>query len=146
MDASLAVFAARPAASNAWTSIVDRAPTPPTFPPEPTWASPELEAKFNEFVAGTFFKAMLAAMRKTVGGDAVIHGGRAEEIFRSHLDDTLARRAATERGDGFSEKLYRQFLLNHAANRDVTAAGDASNNAYRRAERDPVGRARDLLV
>lgn len=146
MDASLAVFAARPPAASAWTSIVDRAPTAPTFPPEPAWASPELEEKFKEFVAGTFFKAMLAAMRKTVRGDGVIHGGRAEEIFRSHLDDALARRAATERGDGFSEKLYRQFLLKHAANREDAAAGDAATDAYRRADRTPVGRTRDLVV
>lgn len=90
-------------------------PTVRTFDQNPTWATDELRDKFNGFVAGTFFKAMLEAMRKTVGKNPLIHGGRAEEIFRGQLDNTLTERLAHSGGDGFADKLYEQFVRQNAS-------------------------------
>lgn len=90
----------------------------PAFEPSAHEDPSELKAKFTEFVAGSFFKAMLEAMRKTVGNESVMHGGRAEEVFRTQLDDTLANRMAVHGGEGFSEKLFRQFLLGQGAKLD----------------------------
>lgn len=70
----------------------------------------ELKAKFQEFVSGTFYKTLLAAMRKTVSGKSLVHGGRAEEIFRSRLDQTITDQLATAKGSALSDKLFEQFV------------------------------------
>lgn len=95
-----------------------RAPQAPAFDPRDEGQA-DLKVKFTEFVAGSFFKAMLEAMRKTVANKSLMHGGRAEEVFRSQLDNTLASRMAIHGGGGFSEKLYRQFLLEQGAKRGI---------------------------
>ncbi|MFO0948675.1 MAG: rod-binding protein [Planctomycetota bacterium] len=69
-----------------------------------------LHDKFQEFVAGTFYKTLLAAMRKTTSGKTLIHGGRAEEIFQSQLDNTLTDQLANSHGSSLSDKMYQQFL------------------------------------
>jgi Rod binding domain-containing protein len=68
-----------------------------------------LREKFREFVAGTFLRMMLTAMRKALPETKLIHGGKAEEIFRSQLDQTLAERVANAAGDGLTDKLFEQF-------------------------------------
>lgn len=70
----------------------------------------ELKAKFQEFVSGTFYKTLLAAMRKTVSGKSLVHGGRAEDIFRSRLDQTITDQLATAKGSALSDKLFEQFV------------------------------------
>ncbi len=96
------------------------------FDTNPAWATDELREKFNAFVAGTFFKSMLEAMRKTVGKNPLIHGGRAEEIFRSQLDNTLVERIADQSGDGISNKMFEQFLRQQAGRTDGQATKDGS--------------------
>lgn len=72
-------------------------------------APDELRAKFQQFVAGNFYRTMLQALRKTTSNKGLIHGGRAEEIFRSQLDQTIADRFATAHGAALAEKMYEQF-------------------------------------
>lgn len=73
--------------------------------------SPEaMKTHFQQFVAGTFYKSMLSAMRKTQLAKPLIHGGRTEEIFREHLDQTIAERIASAHGEGLSRKMYEQFV------------------------------------
>lgn len=72
-------------------------------------ASPLLKEKFREFVAGTFYRTLLAEMRKTTTGKSLIHGGRAEEIFQAQMDQTLTDRLAISDGASFSEELFEQF-------------------------------------
>lgn len=100
--------------------------SPKAFDTNPAWATDELREKFNAFVAGTFFKSMLEAMRKTVGKNPLIHGGRAEEIFRSQLDNTLVERIADQSGDGISNKMFEQFLRQQAGRTDGQATKDGS--------------------
>lgn len=104
-------------------------PTQEAFDPNPAWANNELREKFNSFVAGTFFKSMLEAMRKTVGKNPLIHGGRAEEIFRSQLDNTLVERIADQSGEGFSNKMFEQFLRLQAGPTEGQASRDGSPSA-----------------
>jgi Rod binding domain-containing protein len=118
-------------------------PTTQTFDTNPAWATDELREKFNAFVAGTFFKSMLEAMRKTVGKNPLIHGGRAEEIFRSQLDNTLVERIADQSGDGFSNKMFEQFLRQQAGRTDGQATKDASSTAGYPPRSDETGRIAD---
>ena len=86
--------------------------------------SAKVEEKFNDFVAGTFYKTMLASLRKTAKNDhPLIHGGRAEEIFRAQLDQTIAERLAVSHGRQMSGKMYEQFIR-----RQTDAAGSAGND------------------
>ena len=96
----------------------------PTAAGVPAHGSPEvLKEKFNDFVAGTFYKTMLAALRKTVNNKSLIHGGRAEEIFRSQLDQTIAERMAKSHGAGLSAKMFEQFTRTLASKESAPATG-----------------------
>lgn len=70
-----------------------------------------LREKFQSFVAGTFYRQLLESMRKTVQETKLVHGGRAEEIFRAQLDQNLSERLADSHGSELSGKMYEQFLL-----------------------------------
>lgn len=69
----------------------------------------ELREKFQELVAGTFLQLLLRSLRKTVGESKLVHGGRAEEIFRSQLDQTVATELARTHGSEWTEGLFEQF-------------------------------------
>ncbi|MFQ5732943.1 MAG: rod-binding protein [Planctomycetaceae bacterium] len=83
----------------------------------------ELRDAFQKFVAGTFYKQMFKAMRKTVGKSAYFHGGQAEEIFRSQMDQEVAEQLAEQRGNSFSETLFRSFARNLKMRMDSPANG-----------------------
>lgn len=72
--------------------------------------SEKTKEKFQEFVAGTFYRSLIEAMEKTAPEKTLVHGGRAEEIFRSHLNQTLAERFAHSHGSSVAGDLYAQFL------------------------------------
>jgi hypothetical protein len=98
--------------------------------PAPSLASETQEAKvrekFNEFVAGTFYRTLLTEMRKSLHPEkALMYGGRAEEIFRAQLDQTLAERLAASHGESFSGKLYEQFSRNRHANAAESPLADS---------------------
>jgi len=117
----------------AWEMLTERPSEAPTFRQDPAWGSEELRDKFNDFVAGSFFKSMLESMRKTVGKSQLIHGGRAEEIFRSQLDNILVERMANRSGGGFTEKLFEQFVLRQQGSQPLEQApSDGPNEAFRR--------------
>lgn len=75
-------------------------------------ASPELKETFQKTVAGLIFGQMLKSMRETVGKPAYIHGGQAEDLFQTQLDQVIVERLAEERGAPFVGDLYQQFLTN----------------------------------
>ena len=50
----------------------------------------DLKKAYTDFVGKTFFGQMLKAMRSTVDKPAYFHGGQAEEMFRSQLDQHMA--------------------------------------------------------
>ena len=65
--------------------------------------------KFQEFVAGTFFQQMFKAMRQTQKKPKYFHGGKAEEIFQSQLDQQFSQELAKSHGAAFSNDLYEPF-------------------------------------
>lgn len=75
----------------------------------------EVRAKFQEFTAGTFYKTMLKALRSAQHKPAYLHGGQAEDIFQSHLDDRLSNQLADQLGDQFSGPLFSAYTRNKEA-------------------------------
>jgi Rod binding domain-containing protein len=70
----------------------------------------ELRDAFTQFVGEAFFGQMLKAMRATVGKPAYFHGGRAEEVFQSQLDQHLAEHLTETSAERFAESMFdRQF-------------------------------------
>ncbi|MBM4091374.1 MAG: hypothetical protein FJ276_18410 [Planctomycetes bacterium] len=84
-------------------------PTPPTTK-KPT-DDAELQKVFSQFVGQTFFSQVLGAMRKTVGKPAYLHGGRAEEIFQTQLDQLLAEKLSDASSESFAQPMYELFML-----------------------------------
>ncbi len=74
-------------------------------------SSADLKPTFQKAVAGMLFGEMMKAMRSTVGKPAYLHGGQAEEIFQSQLDQTLVEQLAEDHGGTFVGDLYDQFRL-----------------------------------
>lgn len=66
---------------------------------------------FQQFVAGTFFRTLLQSLRNTVREQKLMHGGKAEEIFRAQLDQTISDRLAASHGAGVADDMYEQFQL-----------------------------------
>ncbi|VAX39121.1 hypothetical protein MNBD_PLANCTO02-1535 [hydrothermal vent metagenome] len=64
---------------------------------------------FQGFVAGTFYKMMLKSLRSAEQKPAYFHGGRAEDIFRGQLDQTISEDLAKEHGSAFSDPLFQVF-------------------------------------
>lgn len=62
---------------------------------------------FDKFVGQTFFSHMIKAMRSTVGRPAYFHGGRAEEMFLSQLDQTMAEKLAAQSGPELASPMFR---------------------------------------
>lgn len=77
-------------------------------------ASPEeaeLRQTFQKFVAGTFYKQMFKTLRKMHDKPAYFHGGQAEEIFRSQMDQQVAEDLADKQGAAFADAMYDGFAL-----------------------------------
>ena len=62
-------------------------------------------------VESFFIYMLLKEMRKTVPETRLIHGGRAEEIFRDMLDEELGKKMAAAPGEGIgiAKMLYEQL-------------------------------------
>lgn len=70
----------------------------------------ELREKFTQFVGETFYGQMFKAMRSTVGKPAYFYGGRAEEVFQSQLDQTMAQELTKSTAESFAKPMFeRQF-------------------------------------
>lgn len=67
---------------------------------------------FQEFVAGTFFQTMFKSLRETQEKPKYFHGGQAEEIFQSQLDQQLSTDLAKKHGAAFAGSLYDPFVQN----------------------------------
>lgn len=74
--------------------------------------SPELQQAFNDFVGQTFFSHLLKSMRQTVDRPAYFHGGRAEEVFQSQLDQLLVEKISDASASTFSEPMFELFTMN----------------------------------
>lgn len=75
--------------------------------------APPSEAReaFHDFVGQTLFGQMLASMRKTVEKPAYLHGGQAEEIFQSQLDQLLVEDITDASAASIADPMYELFTL-----------------------------------
>src|SRR3569623_3576163 len=74
--------------------------------PAPTAAELEVRAKFQEFVSGTFYKQMLKSMRSSQKKPAYFHGGQAEDIYQSQMDEIVTDDFAKNHGNNIADSLY----------------------------------------
>src|SRR5687768_17417126 len=78
-------------------------------------AAPAADAKtreaFDSTIGEMFFTQLLGALRQTQGKTPYFHGGQAEEMFRSQLDQTIAQQMAKTHARDFTDALYDQFAL-----------------------------------
>lgn len=80
--------------------------------PRPSRGELDARQTFQDFVAGTFYKQMLKALRKTLDKPAYMHGGQAENIFQSQMDQQVAEDLAASQGATIADPLYTAFRLN----------------------------------
>lgn len=88
----------------------------------------ELREAFTKFVGHTFFAQMMKAMRSTQGKPAYFHGGQAEEVFQSQLDQALVDHMVEASADRFANPLFaRQFPLQAQQLAKGNALNDEAN-------------------
>lgn len=75
----------------------------------------ELQKVYRDFVGKTFFGQMIKSMRSTVDKPAYFHGGQAEEVFRSQLDQTLADHMTEASADRIADPMFRRQFPQQAA-------------------------------
>ena len=89
----------------------------------------QLREAFTQFVGTTVFGQMLSSMRKTVGEPAYFHGGQAEKVFQSQLDQQLATELTTAGGSSFAESLFERQFPDAAHTLKQSATVNETNNA-----------------
>ena len=72
-------------------------------------AESDVQQAFQDFVAGTFYRQMLQALRKTQNKPAYFHGGMAEDIFQGYFDQTVSEQLAREHGAALAGPLFTAF-------------------------------------
>lgn len=72
----------------------------------------QLREKFDQFVGESMFGQMLKSMRESVGKPAYFHGGRAEEVFQSQLDQLLVEKISDASAEQISQPMFELFAAN----------------------------------
>ena len=96
------------------TAAIAKVVPPPPTPVAASAAeggSSELREAFDDFVGQTFYGLMLKSMRKSVGKPAYFHGGRAEEVFQSQLDQQLVEEMSEATASQFTDPMFELFNL-----------------------------------
>jgi len=88
---------------------------------------PLLPEAFDQFVGDTFFRQMLKSMRSGTGKPAFLHGGQAEEIFQSQLDELMITDLVKATKDSFSADLFKQQLPDPTLNPPADGPTEDSN-------------------
>tara|TARA_R110002095_G_scaffold172230_1_gene149635 strand:+ start:7308 stop:7682 length:375 start_codon:yes stop_codon:yes gene_type:complete len=91
------------------TSLLPEVAQAPSQLSQSDKSSPELKQAFQDFVGGTFYKQMFKSLRSGQNKPAYFHGGQAEEMFQSHLDQHIAEDLAKNQGNAFSDTLFSAF-------------------------------------
>lgn len=71
----------------------------------------EMREQFTKFAGQTFFGQLLASMRKTVDEPAYFHGGKAEEVFQSQMDQILGEKLTTASAEQFTQPMWELMSL-----------------------------------
>jgi Rod binding domain-containing protein len=80
--------------------------------------------KFQDFVAGTFYKEMLKSLRAAQRPSKYLNGGQAEKIFQGQMDQQIAEDLARQYGEHLATPLFdsyaRQSLGGATASRSAS--------------------------
>ncbi|RCS47732.1 hypothetical protein DTL42_14545 [Bremerella cremea] len=87
----------------------------------------ELRDRFDQFVGESLFGQMLQSMRKSLGKPAYFHGGRAEEVFQSQLDQLLVEKISDASSEQITEPMYELFAANMGQRHDASQLTDFVN-------------------
>ncbi len=94
----------------------------------PTAPAPEtdvLRQRFQESIAGTFYRTMIKSMRSGIEKSPYFHGGQGEEIFQSQMDDQLSETMAKgPQGEAVTDQLYDSWLQNSGRRLSVDKLSD----------------------
>jgi peptidoglycan hydrolase FlgJ len=85
-------------------------------------AAQEVRDTFRKFVGEAFFGQMLKAMRSTQDKPAYFHGGHAEEVFQSQLDQVMSEHMTEASADKIADPMFRQQFPQQAAILDQSKA------------------------
>lgn len=80
----------------------------------------QLREKFDQFVGESMFGQMLKSMRESLGKPAYFHGGRAEEVFQSQLDQLLVEKISDASAEQISEPMFKLFTANMGNRHDAS--------------------------
>jgi peptidoglycan hydrolase FlgJ len=69
----------------------------------------ELRETFNRTVGGVFYGQLLKSLRSGVGKPAYIHGGQAEEMFQSQLDEQVVESIVSRSDIKLVDALFQRF-------------------------------------
>ena len=72
----------------------------------------EFRRVFHQFVGTTLYGQMLKSMRATQEKNPYFHGGRAEEIFQSQLDEKLVDQLTEASSRSVSEPMFKLMTIN----------------------------------
>lgn len=87
----------------------------------------ELRDRFDQFVGESLFGQMLQSMRKSLGKPAYFHGGRAEEVFQSQLDQLLVEKISDASSEQITEPMYELFTANMGQRHDASQLSEFVN-------------------
>ncbi len=82
--------------------------------PQSVTDAQQVHDAFASFIGETFYGQMMKSMRSTLEKPAYFHGGQAEEMFQSQLDQQLATEWAEQSGDRFAEPMFEQQFPQYA--------------------------------
>ena len=88
-----------------------------------------LQQAFQDFFAGTFYKQMFQSLRKMHSKPAYFHGGRAEEVFQSQMDQEVAENLARDQGSSFSDPMFSVFARKFQFRDQQTSAETKENRS-----------------
>jgi hypothetical protein len=71
----------------------------------------EMREQFTKFAGQTFFGQVLSSMRKTVDEPAYFHGGKAEEVFQSQMDQVLGEKLTAASAEQFTQPMWELMSL-----------------------------------
>ncbi|QDS98319.1 rod-binding protein [Adhaeretor mobilis] len=86
----------------------------------------ELKQAYGDFIGKTFFGQLMKSMRSSVGKPAYFDGGRAEEVFRGQLDQTLADHMTVASSDRIADPMFRHQFPEQA---ELLAAAEEQNKS-----------------
>jgi len=103
--------------------VISTTPSPTTTVPADAQHS-ELRQRFDQFVGESMFGQMLKSMRDTLSKPAYFHGGRAEEVFQSQLDQLLVGEISKASASQISDPMFELFTANLGNRRDASELSD----------------------